>query len=159
MVPTVGCAHLWSGARRAPTDRQQIRAWWASSSEESAGLTPWIAAPLLIVAMLFRLLLVTGTTIREVPRRRAGDVRGHLRSNIYDDEYDKDDDDDARPAVAEDLSDERYYDDPAAFRADDAAWRGPPSAAPDTASASAPNGELSPSRGPHRRHAHVAGQA
>ena len=33
----------------------------------SDGLTPWIAAPLLFIGALFGLLLLTGTTIREVP--------------------------------------------------------------------------------------------
>ena len=135
-LPVLGLWHLWSGAPQEPADRQRVAGFvgFVIGGPLSDGLTPWIATPLLIIAMLFGLLLVTGTTIREVPAAVQAMFMGAYRGDVYDDEYDEDDDD-ARPAVAEDLSD-GYYDDPAAFRADDAQWPGavPPSAAPDTAS-------------------------
>ena len=139
-LPVLGLWHLWSGAPQDPADRQRVAGFvgFVIGGPLSDGLTPWIATPLLIIAMLFGLLLVTGTTIREVPdavqamfmgayrgrrlRRRVRRVRRGRRRR-------------RATAVAEDLSD-GYYDDPAAFRADDAQWPGavPPSAAPDTAS-------------------------
>ncbi|MET0698888.1 MAG: DNA translocase FtsK, partial [Mycobacterium sp.] len=89
----------------------------------SDGLSVWIAAPLLFIAVLFGLLLLTGTTIREVPEnlRAMFSTVGHRED---DDEYD-DYEDDVEPEVAaeEDFSD-GYYDDPSTLRDEPPAWPG-----------------------------------
>jgi len=56
----------------------------------SDGLTPWIAAPLLFIGAMFGLLLLTGTTIREVPdaMRAMFGTRLFQRDYADDDEYD-----------------------------------------------------------------------
>ena len=76
--PLLGLWHLWSGSPEDPELRR--RTPQDSSASPSAGrcrtgLTPWIAAPLLFIGALFGLLLLTGTTIREVPDDVASDVR------------------------------------------------------------------------------------
>ena len=101
--------------RRTPPTASAVAGFvgFAIGGPLSDGLTPWIATPLLIIGMLFGLLLVTGTTIREVPDAVQAMFMGAYRGDVYDDEYDEDDDDDARARRAEDFSD-GYYDDPAA---------------------------------------------
>ena len=68
-LPVLGLWHLWSGAPQDPADRQRVAGFvgFAIGGPLSDGLTPWIATPLLVIGVLFGLLLVTGTTIREVP--------------------------------------------------------------------------------------------
>ena len=100
-LPALGLWHLWSGSPDDPAGRQHAAGFigFAIGGPLSEGLTPWIAAPLLFIGVLFGLLLITGTTIREVPdtvlrdvqhpaaarrrgvlRRRAGGVRrGRVR--------------------------------------------------------------------------------
>ena len=67
-VPVLGLWHLWSGAPTDPAARQRAGgfAGFAAGGPLADGLTGWIATPLLIVAVLFGLLLLTGTTLREV---------------------------------------------------------------------------------------------
>ncbi|MBW8711240.1 MAG: DNA translocase FtsK, partial [Mycobacterium sp.] len=86
----------------------------------SDGLTEWIAAPLLFIGALFGVLLVTGTTIREVPStvQRMFSTRA-FRGEEYDEEYDEPERYAEEP---EDFSD-GYYDDPSAYSVDEAqAW-------------------------------------
>ncbi|MEU6560998.1 FtsK/SpoIIIE family DNA translocase [Nocardia nova] len=86
-LPALGIWHVLAGA---PTDAQG-RAHAAGfvgyviGGPLSNGLTAWLAVPLLLLAMVFGLLLVTGTTVREVPHR--------LRElfGVPDGEYDDDD--------------------------------------------------------------------
>ncbi|WP_197417785.1 DNA translocase FtsK [Mycobacterium sp. GA-2829] len=129
-LPALGLWHLWSGSPHAPGERQQAGgfAGFAIGGPLADGLTPWIAAPLLFIGVLFGLLLITGTTIREVPET----VRA-MFSTRYDDEYDDeyyeyDDeaaeeyyDDEAPEAAARDDFSDGYYDDPATSR-DDRLW-------------------------------------
>ncbi|MGB6161986.1 MAG: DNA translocase FtsK, partial [Pseudonocardiaceae bacterium] len=61
-------------------------------------LTPWIAAPLLFIGFMFGLLLLTGTTIREVPdvvramfgTRLVGDDEPYDYADEFDDDADAD---------------------------------------------------------------------
>ena len=67
--------------RTDPAGRQHAAGFlgFAIGGPLSEGLTEWIAAPLLFIGALFGLLLVTGTTIREVPDTVRRDV---LRARI-----------------------------------------------------------------------------
>ncbi|HEX2212348.1 MAG TPA: DNA translocase FtsK, partial [Mycobacterium sp.] len=117
-LPALGLWHLWAGSPQAPADRQHAAGFtgFAIGGPLSDGLTAWIAAPLLFIGVLFGVLLVTGTTIREVPStvRAMFSTRGY-DDEYYDDEYDGDydgdyDDEDTEViGDAEDFSD-GYYD-------------------------------------------------
>ena len=75
-------------------------------------MTPWICAPLLFIGALFGVLLLTGTTIREVPDTLR--AMFHTRMFDYDDEGEYYEDDEPESVVAEDFSD-GYYDDASAY--------------------------------------------
>jgi DNA segregation ATPase FtsK/SpoIIIE, S-DNA-T family len=98
--------------RTDPVARQHAAGFFgfAIGGPLSDGLTAWIAAPLLFIAALFGLLLLTGTTIREVPDtvRTMFSARA-FRGDDYDDDY-YDDEESAVAAEADDFSD-GYYDD------------------------------------------------
>jgi S-DNA-T family DNA segregation ATPase FtsK/SpoIIIE len=88
-------------------------------------LTAWICAPLLFIGALFGLLLLTGTTIREVPDT----LRFMFGTRMFDGAEAEteafDADADVESPVAEDFSD-GYYDDPSAYGDDEAqAWPSP----------------------------------
>ena len=122
VLPTLGLWHLWAGSPADPVARQHAAGFigFALGGPLSDGLTAWIAAPLLFIGALFGLLLVTGTTIREVPDtvRTMFSARA-FRGDHYDDEY-YDDEEAAVAAEADDFSD-GYYDD--GYREDEAqAW-------------------------------------
>ena len=124
VLPALGLWHLWAGSPAESVARQHAAGFvgFAIGGPLSDGLTAWIAVPLLFIAALFGLLLVTGTTIREVPDTlRAMFSARALRGEYYDnDEYY----DDEEPVVAEsdDFSD-GYYDDPVGYGNDEAtAW-------------------------------------
>ena len=121
-LPTLGLWHLWAGSPMDPTGRQHAAGFlgFAIGGPLSEGLTEWIAAPLLFIGALFGLLLVTGTTIREVPStvQRMFSARA-FRGDEYDEEYDEPERYAEEP---EDFSD-GYYDDPTAYSDDEAqAW-------------------------------------
>ena len=123
-LPVLGLWHLWAGSPDNPAGRQHASGFtgFAIGGPLSEGLTQWIAAPLLFIGALFGLLLITGTTIREVPdtvRAMFGTRLAHDDDDYYDDE-DVADHPDAEP---DDLSD-GYYDDPG-YNDDEAqAWPG-----------------------------------
>ena len=81
VLPALGLWHLWAGSPQDPVARQHAAGFFgfAIGGPLSDGLTAWIAAPLLFIGVLFGLLLVTGTTIREVPDDGADDV---LRARV-----------------------------------------------------------------------------
>ncbi|MGV0742296.1 DNA translocase FtsK 4TM domain-containing protein [Mycolicibacterium sp. XJ870] len=111
-LPALGLWHLWSGSPVDPIARQQGAGFlgFAMGGPLSDGLTPWIAAPLLFIAVLFGVLLVTGTTIREVPSTVQAMFSTRMfrdDDGYYDDEYDE-----YADADTEDFSD-GYYDAPA----------------------------------------------
>jgi DNA segregation ATPase FtsK/SpoIIIE, S-DNA-T family len=122
VLPALGLWHLWAGSPAESVARQHAAGFvgFAIGGPLSDGLTAWIAVPLLFIGALFGLLLVTGTTIREVPEtvRTMFSVRA-LRGEYYDDEY-YDEEEPADVAESDDFSD-GYYDD--AYRDDEAtAW-------------------------------------
>jgi S-DNA-T family DNA segregation ATPase FtsK/SpoIIIE len=121
-LPVLGLWHLWAGSPMDPTGRQHAAGFlgFAIGGPLSDGLTAWIAAPLLFIGALFGLLLVTGTTIREVPStvQRMFSVRA-FHGEAYDDEYDQPE---RHTEESEDFSD-GYYDDASAYGGDEPqAW-------------------------------------
>ncbi|ULE32978.1 FtsK/SpoIIIE family DNA translocase [Mycobacterium sp. IDR2000157661] len=108
-LPALGLWHLWAGSPHDPTARQHAAGFlgFAIGGPLSDGLTPWIAAPLLFIGVLFGVLLVTGTTIREVPST----MRTLFTGRAWHDEYDVEDYDDEDTVVLDhdDFSD-GYYD-------------------------------------------------
>jgi len=110
-LSVLGLRHLWSGSPEDPELRRRAAGFvgFAIGGPLSDGLTAWIAAPLLFIGFMFGLLLLTGTTIREVPEvvRAMFGTRLLGRDYDYDTDYEYDDaDSDAAP---EDFSD-GYYD-------------------------------------------------
>jgi DNA segregation ATPase FtsK/SpoIIIE, S-DNA-T family len=133
-LPVLGLWHLWAGSPDTPDGRGHAAGFigFAIGGPLSDGLTVWISAPVLFIGALFGLLLLTGTTIREVPAT----LRSMFGTRAFDagyPEYDEDDPD-IESAAAEDFSD-GYYDDPSAYGDDEAqAWpsAGYPVAADDS---------------------------
>jgi S-DNA-T family DNA segregation ATPase FtsK/SpoIIIE len=122
-LPALGLWHLWAGSPMEPATRQHAAGFlgFAIGGPLSDGLTEWIAAPLLFIGVLFGVLLVTGTTIRDVPAtvQAMFSVRA-FRGAAYGEDYDHEEPYAAE--AAEDFSD-GYYDDPSARRDDEAqAW-------------------------------------
>jgi DNA segregation ATPase FtsK/SpoIIIE, S-DNA-T family len=114
-LSVLGLRHLWAGSPETPELRARAAGFigFAIGGPLSDGLTAWIAAPLLFIGALFGLLLLTGTTIREVPDA----VRAMFGTRPFgrDDEAEYDDyggesADGADGAAREDFSD-GYYDD------------------------------------------------
>jgi DNA segregation ATPase FtsK/SpoIIIE, S-DNA-T family len=107
-LSVLGLRHLWSGSPGDPELRRRAAGFigFAIGGPLSDGLTAWIAAPLLFIGFMFGLLLLTGTTIREVPDA----VRAMFGTRLpgEDDDYDYDYDD-ADSGAPEDFSD-GYYD-------------------------------------------------
>ncbi|MBB2990157.1 S-DNA-T family DNA segregation ATPase FtsK/SpoIIIE [Mycolicibacterium iranicum] len=125
-LPALGLWHLWSGSPQDPAERQHAGGFvgFALGGPLSDGLTAWIAAPLLFIGVLFGVLLVTGTTIREVPATVRDMFTTRWQRDYDDDDYDYDDDDygddhgdedgERGSAEHEDFSD-GYYDDEAGY--------------------------------------------
>ncbi|WP_099250610.1 DNA translocase FtsK [Mycobacterium sp. shizuoka-1] len=125
-LPVLGLWHLWSGAPQDPAARQRAAGFigFAIGGPLSDGLSPWIATPLLIIAALFGLLLLTGTTIREVPETLYSMFSTRRYDDEYDDDYDEDEPQDVvEQAAPEDFSD-GYYDDPRSYTDEAPAWPG-----------------------------------
>jgi S-DNA-T family DNA segregation ATPase FtsK/SpoIIIE len=97
--PALGLWHLWSGSPQTPAGRQHAAGFigFAIGGPLSDGVTAWIAAPLLFIGVLFGVLLLSGTTVREVPSalRAMFGVRG-LPAAPIDDAYDGTYDDEAQ---------------------------------------------------------------
>ena len=127
-LPALGLWHLWAGSPDTPAGRAHAAGFvgFAIGGPLSEGLTKWICAPLLFIGVLFGLLLLTGTTIRELPDT----VRTMFGTRMFDyrDGDECYDEPDMESGVAEDFSD-GYYDDSSAYGDDEAqAW--PSSAGP-----------------------------
>ncbi|CAA0098134.1 DNA translocase FtsK [Mycolicibacterium vanbaalenii] len=144
VLPALGLWHLWSGSPQEPAAREDAAGFFgfAIGGPLAEGLTPWIAAPLLFLGVLFGLLLVTGTTIREVPETVRAMFPTRWR-NEYEDDYDYDDDYDDQEsggAESEDFSD-GYYDDPEGYLQDEApSWPSPAQSPAPLALTSGPAG-------------------
>ncbi len=85
-LPALG---LWHIAAGAPTDQDGRAhaagfAGYVVGGPLRDGLTGWLAVPLLLIAMVFGVLLLTGTTVREVPNR----LRELFGTAAHGDEYD-----------------------------------------------------------------------
>ena len=126
-LPVLGLWHLWAGSPDGPVGRAHAAGFigFAIGGPLSEGLTAWICAPLLFIGALFGLLLLTGTTIREVPDT----LRSMFGTRMFDGAEAEteafDADADVESPVAEDFSD-GYYDDLSAFGDDEAqAWPSP----------------------------------
>jgi S-DNA-T family DNA segregation ATPase FtsK/SpoIIIE len=122
-LPVLGLWHLWAGSPDSPVGRANAAGFigFAIGGPLSEGLTPWICAPLLFIGALFGVLLLSGTTIREVPDT----VRAMFGTRMFDGddvEGEAYDDPDVETGIAEDFSD-GYYDDPSSYGDDEAqAW-------------------------------------
>ncbi len=83
-LSALGLRHLWSGSPEDPEARRRAAGFigFAIGGPLSDGLTAWIAAPLLFIGFMFGLLLLTGTTIREVPEV----VRGMFGARLLGDD-------------------------------------------------------------------------
>jgi DNA segregation ATPase FtsK/SpoIIIE, S-DNA-T family len=127
-LPALGLWHLWAGSPDTPAARAHAAGFigFAVGGPLSEGLTKWICAPLLFIGALFGLLLLTGTTIRELPDT----LRSMFGTRMFDyrDGNEYDDEPSMESRVAEDFSD-GYYDDSSTYGDDEAqAW--PSSAGP-----------------------------
>jgi S-DNA-T family DNA segregation ATPase FtsK/SpoIIIE len=123
-LPLLGLWHLWAGSPGSPVGRAHAAGFigFAIGGPLSEGLTAWICAPLLFIGALFGVLLLSGTTIREVPDT----LRSLFGTRMFDYREPESDAYDADPAMensaGEDFSD-GYYDDPSAYADDEAqAW-------------------------------------
>ena len=148
-LPVLGLWHLWAGSPDTPAGRAHAAGFigFAIGGPLSEGLTKWICAPLLFIGALFGLLLLTGTTIRELPDT----LRSMFGTRMFDyrdsDEYYGDPG--TESGVAEDFSD-GYYDESSAYRDDEAqAW--PSSAGPVAADDNPTVPEPTVSRGRKQR--------
>ncbi|CAN5466362.1 DNA translocase FtsK [soil metagenome] len=124
-LPALGLWHMWAGSPDSPDGRQRAAGFigFAIGGPLSDGLSVWIAAPLLFIAVLFGLLLLTGTTIREVPEnlRAMFSTVGQRGDDEYDD---YDDEDVAAESVSDEDFSDGYYDDPSTLRDEPPAWPG-----------------------------------
>ena len=123
VLPALGLWHLWAGSPQDPTAREHAAGFvgFAIGGPLSDGLTEWIAAPLLFIGVLFGVLLVTGTTIREVPStvRTMFSTRAFSRGEDFYDEYGEGEQYDAEPGEYAD----GYYNDASTHHEDEAqAW-------------------------------------
>ncbi|MFC8180095.1 DNA translocase FtsK [Rhodococcus sp. NPDC057297] len=118
ILPILG---LWHMAAGSPTDAEGRASGagfvgYVAGGPIADGLTVWLAVPLLLLAGLFGVLLLTGTTVRDVPDR----LRSLFGTDSRGDEYgDYDPADYGSEFGDNDYGDVRYGDyDAAAFDAD-----------------------------------------
>jgi S-DNA-T family DNA segregation ATPase FtsK/SpoIIIE len=120
----LGLRHLWSGSPGNPEARRHAAGFvgFAIGGPLSDGLTAWIAAPLLAIGFMFGVLLLTGTTVREVPDavRAMFGARRYEYGNEYGDEYGNE--------YGNEYGDEYYEDDYPGGYYDDEPWPSPPAA-------------------------------
>lgn len=132
-LPVLGLWHLWSGSPADPVGRRHAGGFigFAVSGPLSDGVTAWIATPLLVFAVIFGVLLITGTTLRELPET-VYEMFSTRFSRRYGEHYDVDGDDNSTAAAAgriprgevdDDFSD-GYYDDPRAYADEPQSWPG-----------------------------------
>ena len=132
-LPVLGLWHLWSGSPSDPVARQRAGGFvgFVIGGPLADGLSAWLATPLLIFAVVFGVLLITGTTIRELPEALYS-MFGTRYGRRYAEYYDHDGEDygdEYEGFVApkndepEDFSD-GYYDDPRAYEEEAQSWPG-----------------------------------
>ncbi|MGB3331567.1 MAG: DNA translocase FtsK [Mycobacterium sp.] len=103
-LPILGLWHLWSGSPQSPDGRLHGAGFvgFAIGGPLADGLTAWIAAPLLCIGVLFGVLLLTGTTLREAPETLRTMFRGDYDEDDYYGDYDDYDDQDYDQAYDDD---------------------------------------------------------
>ncbi|QCQ90753.1 DNA translocase FtsK [Rhodococcus sp. SGAir0479] len=91
-LPAVGLWHIASGSPAAsdgwPAGAGVVG--YVVAGPLTNGVTEWLSVPLLLMAMFFGVLLLTGTTVREVPDR----LRSWFGTSYRDDDYEYDHADD-----------------------------------------------------------------
>jgi len=110
-LPAVGLWHIASGSPATsngwPAGAGVVG--YVVAGPLTNGVTEWLSVPLLLLAMFFGILLLTGTTVREVPER----LRSYFGTSYGDDDYEYDHADDP------DFDDDGYgADDPSLFDVD-----------------------------------------
>ncbi|MFC5063611.1 DNA translocase FtsK 4TM domain-containing protein [Actinomycetospora atypica] len=97
----LGVWHLSVGAPPLLAGRQAgggvLGAWVADPL--TAGVTVWLAMPVLVLVAAFGLLVLTGTPVRDVPRRVQCLITGEAFDEEYDDEWGSADDVDEEPVA------------------------------------------------------------
>ncbi len=88
-LPFLGLWHLAAGAPTDAHGRSRAAGFlgFVAGGPLGQGLTPWLAAPLLVLCVAFGVLLLTGVTVREVPevlRRWFGTQSGGDEYTGYD---------------------------------------------------------------------------
>lgn len=70
-LPFLGLWHIADGAPAAAAGRADAAGFigFVIGGPLTDGLTAWLSVPILLLAVMFGLLLVTGTTVREAPQR------------------------------------------------------------------------------------------
>ncbi|MBW4777848.1 DUF87 domain-containing protein [Rhodococcus fascians] len=88
-LPVLGLWHMAAGSPTDATGRSEGAGFvgFVAGGPIADGLTVWLAVPLLLLAGLFGVLLLTGTTVRDVPDRMRALFGTDSRGDEYD-EYD-----------------------------------------------------------------------
>lgn len=88
-LPVLGLWHMAAGSPTDATGRSEGAGsvGYVAGGPIADGLTVWLAVPLLLLAGLFGVLLLTGTTVRDVPDRMRALFGTDSRGDEYD-EYD-----------------------------------------------------------------------
>ncbi|GAA4476629.1 DNA translocase FtsK [Rhodococcus olei] len=104
-VPALGVFHVISGEPRDAAGRAHGAGivGYVAGGPLTDGVTFWLSVPLLLLAMGFGVLLLTGTTVREVPGR----LRSLFGTSRHEDDYEPYDhyDDDDEPDAESDYGD------------------------------------------------------
>ncbi|MGX1772877.1 DNA translocase FtsK [Nocardia brasiliensis] len=92
-LPVLGLWHVIAGAPTDPHGRAHAAGFvgFVVGGPLTDGLTAWLSVPILLLAIVFGVLLLTGTTVREVPaklREYFGTGSGGDEYGEYEGEYD-----------------------------------------------------------------------
>ncbi len=92
-LPLLGLWHVLAGAPTDPHGRSRAAGFvgFVVGGPLTNGLTAWLSVPILLLAIVFGVLLLTGTTVREVPARLReyfGTGSGGDEYGSYEGEYD-----------------------------------------------------------------------
>ena len=70
-LSVLGLLHLLNARPQAHEGQMYAGGWlgWFSGDLLARGVTVWVATPLLVLALLFGVLVFTGTPVRDIPRR------------------------------------------------------------------------------------------
>ncbi|MFB8274586.1 DNA translocase FtsK [Nocardia colli] len=84
-LPVLGLWHVIAGAPTDPHGRSRAAGFvgFVVGGPLTNGLTAWLSVPILLLAIVFGVLLLTGTTVREVPAR----LREYFGTGSGGDEY------------------------------------------------------------------------